>query len=79
MPPTLLARVQRSWAAAVGERIAGEAEPVAERAGVVTVSCRSSVWAAELKMLAPSLVEQLNAVLGEAPGVRGLDFRIHPF
>jgi predicted nucleic acid-binding Zn ribbon protein len=64
-PPTLLARVQRCWAAAVGEVMNAEAEPVAERDGVVTVSCRSSVWAEELKMMGPDLRERVNAALGE--------------
>ena len=64
-PPTLLARVQRSWADAVGEVMSQEAEPVAERDGVVTVSCRSSVWAEELKMMGSDLRERVNAALGE--------------
>ena len=58
-PPTLLARVQACWDEAA------EAEPVAERERVVTVSCRSSVWAEELKMLGPELCEKVNAALGE--------------
>jgi predicted nucleic acid-binding Zn ribbon protein len=64
-PPTLLARVQRCWADSVGGVMGQEAEPVAERDGVVTVSCRSSVWAEELKMMAPDLRERVNAALGE--------------
>jgi predicted nucleic acid-binding Zn ribbon protein len=64
-PPTLLARVQQCWAGAVGEVMGAEAEPVAERDGVVTVSCRSSVWAEELKMMGPDLRERVNAALGE--------------
>ena len=64
-PPTLLARVQRCWADAVGEVVNEEAEPVAERDGVVTVSCRSSVWAEELKMMAVDLRERVNGALGE--------------
>jgi predicted nucleic acid-binding Zn ribbon protein len=38
---------------------------VSERDGVLTVSCRSSVWAEELKMMAPDLRDRLNAALGE--------------
>jgi predicted nucleic acid-binding Zn ribbon protein len=64
-PPTLLARVQACWADAVGEVVNAEARPVAERDGTVTVSCGSSVWAEELKMMAPDLRGQLNAALGE--------------
>jgi len=38
---------------------------VAERAGTLTVACRSAVWAAELELLAPDLIGRLNA---ELPG-----------
>lgn len=64
-PQTLLADVQRVWPDAVGAGVAEQAEPTAAQAGVVTVTCRSSVWAAELDLLAPTLVDQLNAALGE--------------
>jgi predicted nucleic acid-binding Zn ribbon protein len=63
-PVTPLAAVQRSWPAAVGPAIAAECEPVSERAGVVTVVCRSAVWAQELSLMAPDLVVRLNAALG---------------
>ncbi len=64
-PMTPLAAVQRAWPAAVGPVIAAEAEPVAERGGVVTVRCRTAVWAQELTLLAPELVGKLNGVIGE--------------
>ena len=64
-PVTPLASVQRAWKQAVGDVIAAEAEPVSERGGVVTVKCRSAVWAQELTLLAPELVGKLNAALGE--------------
>jgi len=64
-PQTLLADVQRAWPGAVGAGVAEQAEPTAAQGGVVTVTCRSSVWAAELDLLAPTLVDQLNAALGE--------------
>ena len=63
-PATPLAAIQRAWPAAVGEAVAREAQPVAERAGVVTVSCRSAVWAQELDLLAPDLIERLNRAIG---------------
>ena len=65
-PLTPLAAIQRAWPAAVGRTVAAEAQPVSERGGVVTVQCRSSVWAHELTLLAPDLVGKLNAALGEA-------------
>jgi len=63
-PQTVLARAQAAWPIAVGAAIAAETEPVAERAGTLTVACRSAVWAAELELLGPELIERLNAVLG---------------
>jgi predicted nucleic acid-binding Zn ribbon protein len=62
-PDSLLAEVQRAWPAAVGMAIAGEAEPTAERGGVVTVSCSASVWAQELDLMAPAILERLNPAL----------------
>jgi predicted nucleic acid-binding Zn ribbon protein len=73
-PPTLLASVQSSWEEAVGRQVAGQATPVAEHDGVVTVRCRSAVWAAELTMLSNQLAENLNKALSEGPRVRGLRF-----
>jgi predicted nucleic acid-binding Zn ribbon protein len=63
-PVTALAAVQRAWPEAVGPAIAAESEVVAERAGVVTVACRSAVWAQELALMAPDLAGRLNAALG---------------
>jgi predicted nucleic acid-binding Zn ribbon protein len=62
-PETLLAEVQRIWPAAVGEAIAQEAQPTGERGGVVTVSCAASVWAQELDLMAPAILERLNQLL----------------
>ncbi len=74
-PVSLLADVQSAWASAVGAAIAGEAQPVAERGGVLTVSCSSAVWAHELDLLGPSIVDGLNQRLEGAP-VRGLRCRV---
>lgn len=62
-PDTLLAEVQRVWQAAVGAAIAAEAQPTTERAGVVTVSCSASVWAQELDLMSPAILERLNQSL----------------
>jgi predicted nucleic acid-binding Zn ribbon protein len=64
-PATLLADVQRLWPETVGSAVAAEATPTTERAGVVTVSCSAAVWAQELDLLAPEIVELLNRKLGE--------------
>ena len=63
-PLTPLAAVQRTWPEVVGPVIAAEADPVGERAGVVTIACRSAVWAQELTLLGPDLVGRLNASIG---------------
>ena len=65
-PRTLLAAVQGAWRDAVGERVAAEAEPVAEREGVVTVECRAATWAYELDLLQVELLERLNGALAPA-------------
>jgi predicted nucleic acid-binding Zn ribbon protein len=70
-PKTGLAAVQMAWRSAVGEAIAAEAEPVAEREGVLTVRCRSSTWAQELSLMETEILRRLADALGEqAP--RGL-------
>jgi predicted nucleic acid-binding Zn ribbon protein len=33
---------------------------VAERAGVLTISCESSVWAQELDLMSEAILERLN-------------------
>jgi predicted nucleic acid-binding Zn ribbon protein len=63
-PDTLLARVQAVWGGVAGERLGRAAAPVSERDGVVTVACESGVWAQELELLAPDLLERLEAALG---------------
>lgn len=77
-PPTLLAAVQERWPEAAGAGVAEEATPVSERDGVVTVACRSAVWASELTMLASSLLERLNEALGPNRQVAALRFLVRP-
>jgi len=62
-PQTLLAEVQRVWPGAVGGAIASEAQPSSEHGGVLTISCSASVWAQELDLMAPVILERLNAAL----------------
>ena len=62
-PRTLLAEVQRVWPEVAGAAIAREAAPASERGGVVTVACAASVWAQELDLMAPLLIEKLNAAI----------------
>ncbi|HEX4673439.1 MAG TPA: DUF721 domain-containing protein [Solirubrobacteraceae bacterium] len=62
-PQTLLADAQRVWSEAVGETIAAEARPTAERGGTLTVACSASVWAQELDLMAPTILARLNSCL----------------
>jgi len=77
-PQTLLARVQTLWPEVAGTALAAATAPVAEREGVVTVACESSLWAHELDLLQRDLVERLAAALGAAGGgrVEGLRFKV---
>jgi predicted nucleic acid-binding Zn ribbon protein len=74
-PRTGLAAVQAAWRSAVGDRVAAVANPVAERAGTLTVECADAVWAQELDLMQERLLESLREELGErAP--RALKFRL---
>jgi len=67
-PETVLAEAQAAWRTAVGDAIAEQAEPVSERAGVLTIACSASVWAQELDLMADSIITPLNRALGAAGG-----------
>jgi predicted nucleic acid-binding Zn ribbon protein len=80
-PATTLGRLQGCWAETVGERVGQEAQPVSEHDGVVTVACRSAVWAQELELMAQDLLGKLNAALGDRSVTqlrfKAGDFRAH--
>jgi predicted nucleic acid-binding Zn ribbon protein len=73
-PATLLAAVQSAWPGAVGEAIAREATPVAERSGVVTVACRSGTWAQELDLLGTQILLKIRQNLPPGSALEGLRF-----
>ena len=76
-PQTLLAAVQEAWPAAVGPGVAAQAEPVAEREGVVRVACRTATWAQELDLMQDELLMRLREELEPTPlaaGLQGLRF-----
>ena len=73
-PKTLLGAVQSVWPQAVGEAIAAQATPVAERDGVVTVACRSATWAHELELLGDELTQKIGAELPQNSPFAGLRF-----
>jgi predicted nucleic acid-binding Zn ribbon protein len=73
-PASTLAAVQRCWDEVVGPRIAGCARPIAERDGVLQVGCEDAVWASELELMGPALVDSLNAAIGR-PALRRVRVR----
>ena len=79
-PAGLLSRVQACWPDVAGPAVAAEASPVSEHGGTLTLNCHSAVWAQELELLAPQLLERLNAALAEggAAPLRALRFRVGP-
>ena len=70
-PATPLARIQRCWERVVGPGLAAHATPLRERDGRLVVYCPDAVWMQEVTLMAPGLVDDLNAALG-APLVREL-------
>ncbi len=64
-PVTTLARVQAVWRDVAGEAVAREALPTSERDGILTVTCRASVWAQELALMSEELLARLNGALGD--------------
>ena len=66
-PQTPLAAVQMVWADAVGEKVAGVAEPVSERGGRVTVACKNAVWAQELDLMQDDILRRLSETMDAPP------------
>jgi predicted nucleic acid-binding Zn ribbon protein len=73
-PATLLAAVQSAWPSAVGEAVAREATPVAERDGVITVACGSATWAQELDLLGGQILAQLRRNLPDGGALEAIRF-----
>lgn len=64
------------WAEVVGAQIAAVTEPLSITAdGVLWVRVSTAAWMNELSLLAPTLLQRLNAVPGRTP-VRQLRFRL---
>ena len=58
------ARIFTDWATLVGQDVAANCTPVELRAGELRISARSSAWATQIRLLAPTLLAQLSAQLG---------------
>lgn len=66
--------VREVWAAVVGEKIAGNAFPLALEEGVLFVSIESPVWSTELAQIGVGkIADDLNRRLG-SPEIRRLIF-----
>ena len=74
VPREPIMRIQKVWAQSAGDAVAAQCEPVSESRGTVTVKCSSAVWAQELDLLSPELIERLNEAL-EEPLVKSLRCR----
>jgi predicted nucleic acid-binding Zn ribbon protein len=72
-PASTIAAVQRQWEDVVGATIAAHAHPVSERSGLLEVACSEAVWAAELELMGPQLIDALNAKL---PGAELRSLRV---
>jgi predicted nucleic acid-binding Zn ribbon protein len=72
-PQTLLAAVQEAWPEVAGSLAAVQGDPVSERAGVVTVACRSATWAQELDLMSPILLEKVREALAPGPFEEALE------
>ncbi len=72
-PLTLLAGVQEAWLDVAGATVAAQADPVAERDGVVTIACRSATWAQELDLMQDELLDRLRERLAGGPFADGLE------
>lgn len=64
-PATTIARIASEWPAVAGATISQWADPVSERAGVITFNCSDSIVAHELEMMKPELLRKLHETLPE--------------
>jgi predicted nucleic acid-binding Zn ribbon protein len=58
------ARLRKAWIEAVGEQVSSHAHVRRLRGSVLEVAVTSDAWATELRYLAASVIDRLNAVLG---------------
>ena len=65
-----IGRVKEAWATIVGPVVAARSEPIRLFRGTLTVRADGGAWAAELTLLAASLVAKVDAFLGADAAVR---------
>lgn len=62
------------WTEAVGEQIAGHVQPVRLDSGVLLVEVDDPAWATQVKLIAGTIIERLDAVAGVS--VERIDVRV---
>jgi hypothetical protein len=64
-----------AWKEIVGEAIAGQTRPRAVRNGILFIDVSHSTWIQQLQFLKPTLLEKINAFLGEPP-IQDIRFKL---
>jgi hypothetical protein len=59
--------IWRAWKEIVGETVAGQTQPRAVRNRILFIEVSHSTWVQQLQFLKPTLLEKINAFLGEPP------------
>ena len=64
-----------AWREIVGEAVAGQTQPRAVRNGILFIDVSHSTWVQQLQFLKPTLLEKINAFLGE-PHIQDIRFKL---
>ena len=60
-----VASLASRWTDVVGERLAGQTEPLALEAGVLTVGAANGAWASQVRFMADGVKRHANEALGD--------------
>jgi hypothetical protein len=64
-----------AWKEIVGEAVAGQTQPRAVRNRILFIDVSHSTWLQQLQFLKPTLLEKINAFLGEPP-IKDIRFKL---
>ncbi len=64
-----------AWKEIVGEAVAGQTQPRAVRNRILFIDVSHSTWVQQLQFLKPTLLEKINAYLGE-PHIQDIRFKL---
>src|SRR4030043_2399383 len=73
--PTKTYSIWRAWEEIVGEAVAGQTQPRAIRNKILFIDVSHSTWMQQLQFLKPTLLEKINAFLGE-PHIQDIRFKL---